>query len=60
MINGVIFNKLQTMDRHLGELKSVWKARPDIIAVWLFGSVQQEEARKGADIDLGILFQGKQ
>lgn len=38
---------------------AVWRARPEIVAAWLFGSAQNAGWRQGSDVDLGILVQGR-
>ena len=35
----------------------VWKAAPNVIAVWAFGSAQDGHIREGGDLDIGILFE---
>ncbi len=34
-------------------------ARTNIVAAWVFGSAQSGEARDGADLDIGVLFETK-
>ncbi len=35
---------------------AVWKAFPEIVAVWVFGSGQDGRVRHGGDLDFAILF----
>lgn len=44
---------------NLQSTELVWLSRPEILAVWWFGSAHRRRMQKGSDIDLGILVQGK-
>jgi predicted nucleotidyltransferase len=36
--------------------QSVWKARPEIIAAWVFGSARDGHVRVGSDLDIGVFM----
>lgn len=41
---------------NIDAVKTIWETSPNIIAVWLFGSAQNNFIRDGSDLDLGVLF----
>lgn len=43
-------------ERLLEQIKAYFKARPDIDAVYLFGSAARGELRSKSDVDLAVLF----
>ncbi len=45
---------MQSVDWEKAE--RVWKAFPDVIAAWAFGSAQTGRVGKNSDLDVGVLF----
>lgn len=43
-------------DKSISEIKTYFESRPDVDAVYLFGSTAKGFARKKSDIDLAVLF----
>lgn len=41
---------------HFDQLTRYFKAEPNVIAVWVFGSAQTGNIRPGSDLDLALLF----
>jgi len=41
------------------DAKQVFSTRPNVVAVWAFGSAKGGRVRPGADLDIGVLFQSK-
>ena len=37
--------------------ESVWKATPEVIAAWTFGSAQSGWVSAGSDVDIGVLME---
>jgi len=35
---------------------TVWKAYPNVVSAWAFGSAQGGELRPGSDLDIGVYF----
>lgn len=45
---------MQSVDWEKAE--RVWKAFPDVIAAWAFGSAQAGRVGESSDLDVGVLF----
>ena len=41
------------------KIKNYFSQKPEVVAVYLYGSQAREEAKETSDIDLGVVLKGK-